>query len=51
MRERDGWFLAIEKAVENAKAKREDILSSDGYKETIGNLGKRNFLLLLTMLL
>ena len=40
MRERDGWFLAIDKAVADAKAKREDILSSDGYKETIGKLGK-----------
>ena len=39
MSERDGWVAAIGKAIEEAKAARDGILASDGYKECIGNLG------------
>ncbi|EOD43707.1 putative immunogenic protein [Neofusicoccum parvum UCRNP2] len=38
--ERDGWVVAVEKSVEEAKAAAEGITSSDEYKETIEKLGK-----------
>ncbi|KAJ9648013.1 hypothetical protein H2199_001790 [Coniosporium tulheliwenetii] len=38
--ERDGWFLAMEKTMEEAKAAKDGILSSEGYKESISQLGK-----------
>lgn len=37
--ERDGWVVAVEKSVEEAKAAAEGITSSDEYKETIEKLG------------
>ncbi|KAK5164728.1 hypothetical protein LTR04_001649 [Oleoguttula sp. CCFEE 6159] len=38
--DRDGWVAAIEKAAQEAKASREHILSSTGYKDSISHLGK-----------
>ena len=38
--ERDGWYLAVEKTMDEAKASKDGILSSDGYKESISHLGK-----------
>jgi hypothetical protein len=31
--EREGWFIAVEKAITEAKAEKEGIESSEGYKE------------------
>lgn len=33
--ERDGWFTAVKKIAEEAKAKKEEILASESYKETL----------------
>ncbi|KAF1817360.1 hypothetical protein P152DRAFT_16569 [Eremomyces bilateralis CBS 781.70] len=41
-RERDGWLLALKAASEDAKAKKEEILNSEGYKASIAELGKPN---------
>ncbi|OCL13253.1 hypothetical protein AOQ84DRAFT_118694 [Glonium stellatum] len=38
--ERNGWYLATEKAIEEAKAQREEMLASPGYKEQLEKLGK-----------
>ncbi|KAF2120841.1 Pleckstrin homology domain-containing protein [Lophiotrema nucula] len=38
--ERDGWYIAVEKAVEDAKAAKESIVGSESYKEEIGKLNK-----------
>ncbi|KAF1831490.1 hypothetical protein BDW02DRAFT_505090 [Decorospora gaudefroyi] len=38
--ERDGWFVAVEKAVTEAKGAKEGIESSEGYKEYKEKLGK-----------
>lgn len=38
--ERNGWFVAAEKAIEEAKAAKEGIVSSDSYKEQLEKLGK-----------
>ncbi|RAR07040.1 immunogenic protein [Stemphylium lycopersici] len=38
--ERDGWFLAVEKAITEAKASKDTIESSEGYKETKEKIGK-----------
>ncbi|KAF9640431.1 putative immunogenic protein [Lasiodiplodia theobromae] len=38
--ERDGWVVAVETTVEEAKAAAEGVTSSDEYKETIEKLGK-----------
>lgn len=37
--ERDGWVVAVEKTVEEAKAAAEGVTSSEEYKETIEKLG------------
>ncbi|ORY15593.1 Pleckstrin homology domain-domain-containing protein [Clohesyomyces aquaticus] len=37
--ERNGWFVAVEKAVEEAKAKKEEIVNSESYKEQLEKLG------------
>lgn len=38
--ERNGWFIAAEKIIEEAKASRDEILASVGYKEQLEKLGK-----------
>ncbi|KAF3043220.1 hypothetical protein E8E12_009115 [Didymella heteroderae] len=38
--ERDGWFVAVEKAIAEAKEAKEDIESSEAYKEEKTKLGK-----------
>ncbi|KAF1841013.1 uncharacterized protein K460DRAFT_295330 [Cucurbitaria berberidis CBS 394.84] len=38
--ERDGWFLAVEKAIAEAKEAKEGIESSEGYKEQKEKIGK-----------
>ncbi|GAB7348455.1 hypothetical protein MBLNU459_g6872t1 [Dothideomycetes sp. NU459] len=38
--ERDGWFVALEKAIPEAKAAKEGILGSEGYKQSVAHLGK-----------
>jgi hypothetical protein len=42
LKERNGWFVAVEKAVEEAKAAKETIVSSEGYKEELAKLGEFN---------
>ena len=37
--ERDAWFVAIEKAMTEAKASKDTITSSESYKETLASLG------------
>ncbi|CAI9634004.1 hypothetical protein GT037_005337 [Alternaria burnsii] len=38
--ERDGWFVAVEKAITEAKASKDTIESSEGYKENKEKIGK-----------
>ncbi|KAK8196650.1 hypothetical protein M8818_006817 [Zalaria obscura] len=38
--ERDGWYIALENAIPEAKSAKEGILSSEGYKESVAHLGK-----------
>jgi len=38
--ERDGWFVAVEKAIADAKEAKEGIESSEGYKEQKDKIGK-----------
>ncbi|KAF2089136.1 hypothetical protein K490DRAFT_72753 [Saccharata proteae CBS 121410] len=38
--ERDGWVVAVEKTVEEAKAHKETVTGSDEYKESLEKLGK-----------
>ncbi|KAH4208962.1 hypothetical protein HBH98_177170 [Parastagonospora nodorum] len=38
--ERDGWYLAVEKAIADAKEAKEGIESSEGYKEQKEKIGK-----------
>lgn len=38
--ERNGWFVAFEKAIEDAKAAKEGIVSSESYKEELEKLRK-----------
>ena len=38
--ERDSWIVAIEKQITEAKASREGVVGSDGYKHHMENLGK-----------
>ncbi|KAH0388331.1 hypothetical protein KCU92_g1132, partial [Aureobasidium melanogenum] len=38
--ERDAWFVAIEKAMTEAKANKDTITSSESYKETLAGLAK-----------
>lgn len=38
--ERNGWFVAIEEAVKEAKASKDGIRRSDGYQDTVKHLGK-----------
>ncbi|KAF2264545.1 hypothetical protein CC78DRAFT_568242 [Lojkania enalia] len=38
--ERDGWYIAVEKAIEEAKSAQEGITSSEGYKEQLEKLKK-----------
>ncbi|KAH9827121.1 mediator of DNA damage checkpoint protein 1-like, partial [Teratosphaeria destructans] len=40
--ERDGWYLSLERAVEVGKAEKENIRSSQGYKDEMEKLGKPN---------
>lgn len=37
--ERNGWFLAFEKAIEEAKVAKDEILASESYKEELTKLG------------
>lgn len=37
--ERDGWFVAVEKAITEAKASKDTIESSEGYKENKEKIG------------
>jgi hypothetical protein len=37
--ERDGWFMAVEKAITEAKASKDGVESSEGYKEIKENIG------------
>ena len=41
--ERDGWVVAIKKAVEEAKALRDDIINKESYKEEVSKLGESPF--------
>lgn len=38
--ERDGWFVAVEKAITEAKASKDTIESSEGYKEHKDKISK-----------
>ena len=38
--ERDGWFMSIEKGVEIAKAQKEEIRESEGYKAELEKLSE-----------
>ncbi|KAL1607808.1 hypothetical protein SLS60_002746 [Paraconiothyrium brasiliense] len=38
--ERNGWFVAVEKAIEEAKAAKESIVANETYKEELTKLGK-----------
>lgn len=40
LKERNGWFAAFEKKIEEAKAAKEGVVSSEGYKEELSKLGK-----------
>ena len=40
LKERNGWFVAVEKAIEDAKAAKADIVASESYKEELAKLGK-----------
>ena len=40
MIERNGWFVAFEKAIEEAKASKEGITTSESYKEELEKLRK-----------
>ncbi|KAF2211439.1 hypothetical protein CERZMDRAFT_43352 [Cercospora zeae-maydis SCOH1-5] len=40
--ERDGWYLSIERAIEHAKASKDEIRASEGYKAEIEKLNKPN---------
>ena len=42
--ERDGWYVAVEKAIVDAKEAKEGIESSDGYKEQKEKIGMHNIL-------
>jgi nucleoid-associated protein YgaU len=41
--ERDGWFVAVEKAIAEAKEAKEGIESSEGYKEQKEKIGEYHF--------
>ncbi|GAM83553.1 hypothetical protein ANO11243_015410 [Dothideomycetidae sp. 11243] len=41
--ERNGWFVAIEEAVKEAKASKDGIRRSDGYQDTVKHLGMHHF--------
>lgn len=43
--ERDGWYVAIEKAIEEAKAGKEGVTSSPEYKDAMGKLSKCIFVM------
>jgi hypothetical protein len=38
--ERDSWVAAIKKIAEEAKAKKDELVSSEGYKEALAKLSK-----------
>jgi hypothetical protein len=38
--ERNGWFIAFEKAITDAKASKDGIVSSESYKEELEKLRK-----------
>ena len=38
--ERDGWLVAVDKQITEAKASREGVIGSDGYKHYMEKLGK-----------
>ncbi|KAL5407567.1 hypothetical protein PMIN03_007043 [Paraphaeosphaeria minitans] len=38
--ERNGWFVAVEKAIEEAKASTDTIIAKESYKEELSKLGK-----------
>lgn len=38
--ERDGWYVAIEKAMTEAKASKDTIVTSEGYKEALAHVSK-----------
>ena len=38
--ERNSWFVAFEKAIEEAKAESETIVANETYQEQLGKLGK-----------
>ncbi|KAF1968350.1 hypothetical protein BU23DRAFT_558578 [Bimuria novae-zelandiae CBS 107.79] len=38
--ERNGWFVAVEKAIEEAKASKDSVLANETYKEELAKLGK-----------
>lgn len=40
LKERNGWFVAFEKKIEEAKAAKEGVVSSEGYKEELSKLCK-----------
>lgn len=38
--ERDSWLTAVKKIAEEAKAKKDEIVASEGYKEALSKLSK-----------
>lgn len=40
LKERNGWFVAFEQKIEEAKAAKEGVVSSEGYKEELSKLSK-----------
>lgn len=38
--ERDSWLASVKKIAEEAKAKKEEILGSEGYKEALAKLSE-----------
>jgi hypothetical protein len=40
--ERDSWLAAVKKVTEEAKAKKEEIIHSEGYKEALAKLSMYN---------
>ncbi|KAF2747415.1 hypothetical protein M011DRAFT_494531 [Sporormia fimetaria CBS 119925] len=40
LKERNGWFVAVEKAIEEAKATKETVIQSESYKEELAKLSE-----------
>jgi len=40
LQERDGWLIALQQTAEHAAGRREEMLGSSGYKDSIAQLGE-----------